>query len=163
DVARQRREVACFDGHVLRQRAVAVPVGEAEHPLPHRDARRAVPEGADHSGHLMAGDRRPSVHVAPIRPRRPPSPPPPAPSAHPPGWAVTASAVLGSSGWARSPSLSPAVPADWSVPTIAFMGIVSSRCLAKCARRPGVAGRCAGVHPPACWILARWTWLSAIR
>src|SRR5205823_6470260 len=33
DVARQRREVACFDGDVLRERAVAVPVREAEHSL----------------------------------------------------------------------------------------------------------------------------------
>src|SRR5438874_11444581 len=34
NVARQRREVACLDGHILRQRAVAIPVREAEHPLP---------------------------------------------------------------------------------------------------------------------------------
>src|SRR3954453_16239877 len=40
DVARQRREVARLDGHVLRQRAVAGPVREAEHPLPHRQPRR---------------------------------------------------------------------------------------------------------------------------
>src|SRR5215469_6143314 len=36
DVARQRREVACLDGYVLRQGAVAMPVGEAEHPLSYR-------------------------------------------------------------------------------------------------------------------------------
>ena len=33
DVARQRREVACLDGYILRQGAVAMPVGEAEHSL----------------------------------------------------------------------------------------------------------------------------------
>src|SRR5499427_1867806 len=30
DVARQRREVACLDGYILRQGAVAMPVGETE-------------------------------------------------------------------------------------------------------------------------------------
>src|SRR5262249_35065782 len=35
DVARQRREVACLDGRVLRQGAVASPVREAEDPLSH--------------------------------------------------------------------------------------------------------------------------------
>src|SRR5438045_7724386 len=33
NVARQRREVACLNGYILRQRAVASPVREAEHPL----------------------------------------------------------------------------------------------------------------------------------
>src|SRR5207302_1073395 len=42
DVARQRREVACLDGYILRQGAVAMPVGEAEHPLSYRQSRRAV-------------------------------------------------------------------------------------------------------------------------
>src|SRR5262249_51971535 len=36
DVPRQRREVACLDGYILRQGAVAIPVGEAEHPLSYR-------------------------------------------------------------------------------------------------------------------------------
>ena len=36
DVARQRREVACLDSHVLRQGAVAIPVREAKHPLSQR-------------------------------------------------------------------------------------------------------------------------------
>src|SRR5215472_16193993 len=36
DVARERREVACLDGYILRQGAVAMPVGEAEHPLSYR-------------------------------------------------------------------------------------------------------------------------------
>src|SRR3954469_9936647 len=35
-VARERREVARLDGDMLRQRAVAMPVGEAEHSLPYR-------------------------------------------------------------------------------------------------------------------------------
>ena len=50
DVARQRREVACFDGYILRQGAVAIPVGEAEHPLSYRQSCRAVAESGDHSG-----------------------------------------------------------------------------------------------------------------
>src|SRR5204863_3277047 len=32
DVARERREVACLDSHILRQGAVAMPVCEAEQP-----------------------------------------------------------------------------------------------------------------------------------
>src|SRR6516165_1950539 len=48
DVARPRREVACLDGYILRQGAVAMPVGEAEHPLS-RQSRRAVAESGDHS------------------------------------------------------------------------------------------------------------------
>src|SRR5678815_803159 len=44
DVARQRREVACLDGYILRQGAVAMPVGEAEHSLSYRQSRRAVAE-----------------------------------------------------------------------------------------------------------------------
>ena len=35
DVARQWREVTGLHGDVLRERAVAMPVREAEHPLPH--------------------------------------------------------------------------------------------------------------------------------
>src|SRR6516225_2168206 len=35
NVARQRRDVACLDGYILRQRAVASPIREAEHPLSH--------------------------------------------------------------------------------------------------------------------------------
>ncbi|HEX4184219.1 MAG TPA: hypothetical protein VHY78_00010, partial [Stellaceae bacterium] len=54
----ERREVACLDGYILRQGAVAMPVGEAEHPLSHRQSRRAVAESGDHSGQLVAGDRR---------------------------------------------------------------------------------------------------------
>src|SRR5205814_10073717 len=42
DVARQRREVACLDGRVLRQGAVAIPVREAEYPPPHRPPSRAI-------------------------------------------------------------------------------------------------------------------------
>src|SRR3954451_22463427 len=50
NVARQRREVPCLDGDILRQRAVADPVREAEHPLSHRQPRRSIAEGGDHSG-----------------------------------------------------------------------------------------------------------------
>ena len=72
DVARQRREVACLDRHVLRQGAVAMPVREAEHPLSHRQPRRAVAEGGDHSGQLVPGDRRCSVTAEAIGPGRGP-------------------------------------------------------------------------------------------
>src|SRR6201984_2110695 len=44
NVARQRCEVACLDGHILRQRAVAIPVREAEHPLSNRQPGRAIAE-----------------------------------------------------------------------------------------------------------------------
>src|SRR5438477_4425886 len=56
NVARQRREVACLNGYILRQRAVASPVREAEHPLSHRQPRRSIAEGGDHSGQLVSGD-----------------------------------------------------------------------------------------------------------
>src|SRR6201997_3453016 len=72
DVARQRREVACLDGYILRQAAVAMPVGETEHSLSYRQSRRAVAETGDHSGQLVAGDRRCSVTVAAIGPGRGP-------------------------------------------------------------------------------------------
>src|SRR5262249_24867812 len=72
DVARQRREVARLDGYILRQGAVAIPVGEAEHSLSYRQSRRAVAESGDHSGQLVAGDRRCSVTVAAIGPGRGP-------------------------------------------------------------------------------------------
>src|SRR5262249_50287411 len=42
NIGRERCEVACLDGHILRQRAVAIPVREAEHPLPNRQPRRAI-------------------------------------------------------------------------------------------------------------------------
>src|SRR5262247_2971713 len=72
DVARERREVACLDGYILRQGAVAIPVGEAEYSLSYRQSRRAVAESGDHSGQLVAGDRRCSVMVAAIGPGRGP-------------------------------------------------------------------------------------------
>src|SRR5438105_1862028 len=56
DVARQRCEVACLDGHILRQRAVAIPVREAEYPLSNRQPRRAIAESGDHSGQFVSGD-----------------------------------------------------------------------------------------------------------
>src|SRR5947208_10938624 len=68
NVARQRCEVACLDGYVLRQRAVASPVREAEHPLSHRQPRRSIAEGGDHSGQLVAGDRRRPVTAEAVDP-----------------------------------------------------------------------------------------------
>src|SRR5438309_6663313 len=53
DVARQGREVACLDGRVLGQGAVASPVSEAEHPLSDRQPRRAIAEDGDDSGQLV--------------------------------------------------------------------------------------------------------------
>src|SRR5919109_443363 len=73
DVARQRREVACFDGRILGQGAVAIPVCEAEHPLSHREPRGAITEGGDHSGQLVPGDRGRSVTVEAIGPGRRPT------------------------------------------------------------------------------------------
>src|SRR5207237_8085433 len=72
DVARERREVACLDGAMLRQGAVAIPVREAEHPLSHRQAPRAIAEAGDHPGQLVPGDRRCSVTVEAIGPGRGP-------------------------------------------------------------------------------------------
>src|SRR5262249_33554792 len=72
DVARQRREVACLDGYILRQGAVAMPVGEAEHAPSYRQSRRAVAESGDHSGPPGAGDGRCWVTVAAIGPGRGP-------------------------------------------------------------------------------------------
>src|SRR5207248_7570424 len=61
-----------LDGHIFGQGAIAMPVGEAEHPLSHRESRGAIAEGGDHAGQLVAGDRRCSVTVAAIRPGRGP-------------------------------------------------------------------------------------------
>src|SRR5437868_1527951 len=72
NVARQRREVACLDRHILGQGAVAMPVREAEHALSYRESRRTIAEGGDHSGQLVAGDRRCSITVAAIGPGRGP-------------------------------------------------------------------------------------------
>jgi transposase len=72
DVARQRREIARLHGHMLRQGAVAMPVREAEHPLSHRQPRRAIAEGGDHSGQLVPRDRRRSVTADAIGPSRRP-------------------------------------------------------------------------------------------
>ncbi len=72
DVARQRREVACLHGYILRQGAVAIPVGKAEHSLSHRQPRRAVAESGDHSGQLVPEDRRCSITVEAVGPGRGP-------------------------------------------------------------------------------------------
>src|SRR5262249_55056029 len=68
NVPRKRREVAGLDGYILRQRPVASPVREAEHPLSHRQPRRAIAEGGDHSCQLMAGDGRRPVTPEAIDP-----------------------------------------------------------------------------------------------
>src|SRR2546429_6856261 len=65
-------EVACLDGHILRQGTAAIRVREAEHPLSHRQTRRAISEGGDHSGQLVPGDRRCSVTAEAIGPGRGP-------------------------------------------------------------------------------------------
>src|SRR5258708_17326246 len=70
NVAPQRREVACLDGYILRQRAVASPVREAEHSLSHRQPRRSIAEGGDHSAHLVAGDRTPPATAEAAGPAR---------------------------------------------------------------------------------------------
>src|SRR6266480_4077762 len=72
NLAPQRREVACLNGYILRQRAVASPVREAEHPLSHRQPRRSIAEGGDDSGQLVAGDRRRPVTAEAIDPGRGP-------------------------------------------------------------------------------------------
>ena len=72
DVARQRREVACLDGRVLRQGAVAIPVREAEHPPSHRQPRRAIAERRDHAGELVSRNRRCSIAAEAIGPGRRP-------------------------------------------------------------------------------------------
>ena len=56
NVARQRCEVACLNGHILRQRAVAMPVRQSEHPLPNRQPRGAIAERGDDSGQFVSGD-----------------------------------------------------------------------------------------------------------
>src|SRR5437763_16923020 len=72
DVARQRREVACLDGYILRQGAAPIRVREAEHPLSHRQPPRAIAEGGDHSGQLLPGNHRRPVTAAAIGPGRGP-------------------------------------------------------------------------------------------
>src|SRR5215472_14735346 len=72
NVARQRCEVASLDSHILRQRAVAIPVREAEHPLANRQPRRAITESGDHSGQFVPGDGRRPVTADAIGPGRGP-------------------------------------------------------------------------------------------
>src|SRR5678816_364323 len=44
------------DGTLAEYVSVALPVREAEHPLPHGQTCRAIAEGGDHSGQLVPGD-----------------------------------------------------------------------------------------------------------
>src|SRR5262249_29534197 len=50
DLTRHRCEVAILDGHILRERAVAIPVRKAEHPLSNRQPGRPIAESGDYSG-----------------------------------------------------------------------------------------------------------------
>ena len=54
------------------QGAVAMPVREAEHPLSHRQSRRAIAQSGDHSSQLVPRDRRRPVTTATIGPGRGP-------------------------------------------------------------------------------------------
>src|SRR6516225_3011183 len=72
NVARQRCEAACLDGHIFRQRAVAIPVREAEHPLSNRQPRSAIAESGDHSGQFVSWDGRRPVTADSIGPGRGP-------------------------------------------------------------------------------------------
>ena len=63
-------EVACLDDCLLRQRAVASPVRELEQPLSDTQAGCSIAEGADHSGQLVAGDRRRPVTAEAVGPGR---------------------------------------------------------------------------------------------
>src|SRR5215467_14826499 len=72
NVARQRCEVACLDGDILRQRAVASPVREAEHPLSHRQPPRSIAEGGNHSGQLVPRYRGRPVTPEAVDPGRGP-------------------------------------------------------------------------------------------
>ena len=151
NVARQRREVACLDGYILRQRAVANPVREAEHPLSHRQPRRSVAEGGDHSGQLVAGDRRRPVTAETIDPGRGPRQLIPGESRRMNlnnDVAVVRAERLPSAapcGSGRSTSFIPAVPAAWSVTTIAFI-----RHLPRCLRSRSIVVQRRTLFPRAC-------------
>jgi hypothetical protein len=68
DIAWRRRDVTRLDDHVLGQGAVTSPVREAEHPPSHRQPPRAMAERGDHTGHLVARDRRCAVAAQAIGP-----------------------------------------------------------------------------------------------
>ena len=70
EVVRQGREVACLHRHVLRQGAVAMPVGEAEHPLSYRQPGRAVAKCSDNASYLVSRDRWCPVTIGAIGPGR---------------------------------------------------------------------------------------------
>ncbi len=74
DIPRQRRKVACLHGRIFGQGSIAVPVRNPEHPLSYRESGRAVAEGGDHSGELVADDRRGSIVTGAIDPRGGPLP-----------------------------------------------------------------------------------------
>src|SRR6185437_4933289 len=72
NIARQGREVTRLDSDVLGQGAVTIPVCEAEHPLPHRETRRAIAQSSDHAGQFVSGNRRCPATLEAIGPGRGP-------------------------------------------------------------------------------------------
>ncbi|BBJ37767.1 hypothetical protein SSPO_004850 [Streptomyces antimycoticus] len=69
DVSRQRGEVAGFHRDVLGERAVAGPVGQAEHPLADAQAGGAESQLFDDTGQLVPGHARRPVVACAIGPR----------------------------------------------------------------------------------------------
>ena len=68
DVGGERGEVAGLDGGVFGQRAVAGPVGEAEHPLTDGEAGGAVAQLDDDSGQFVPGNAGRAVTAGPVGP-----------------------------------------------------------------------------------------------
>ena len=68
DVGGERGEVACLDGGVFGQRAVAGPVGEAEHPLADGEAGGAVAQLDNDSGQFVPGNAGRAVTAGPVGP-----------------------------------------------------------------------------------------------
>lgn len=65
----QRREVARLDRHILRQGAVARPIGQPEHSLADGQAGSPVAQLGDNTRHLVPGHARCPVPAATISPR----------------------------------------------------------------------------------------------
>ena len=68
DVDRQRCEITGFYRGVLRQRAVAGPVGQPEHPLTDAQSGCAVPQLNHDPGQIVAGHARCAVTTRAIGP-----------------------------------------------------------------------------------------------
>jgi hypothetical protein len=69
DVRRERSEVAGLHRGVLGQRAVAGPVGEAEHPLADGETGRSVAEFGDDARQFVSGHTRGPVAARTVLPR----------------------------------------------------------------------------------------------